>query len=104
MRDGQHFSPAERDALINDAREAPVLPSLPKMAVNLAKAVGKHLANGMKKVDFKEYQRRLDICNGCPLRLKTRCTHESCGCFLDKKAWWDSEECPLGNWEDDCGV
>jgi len=102
------ISPKERDALIEQARqnttEEPVernLPSKTKMAKNLAKAAVKHVANGMKKVGVEEYQRRLNICNNCPddMRVKNRCTHEDCGCFLDKKAWWDSETCPNEHWD-----
>jgi len=107
MRAGQEFSPKERDALIKRAREqrggdAPQLPSLAKLAVNLTKAVVKHVGDKLKEVELPIYQQRLDICNDClppdGFRVKNRCTHESCGCFLDKKAWWASEECPLGKW------
>jgi hypothetical protein len=100
MRQGQEFSPAERDALIEEAR---TVPSVLKLAGNFTKAVVKHIGNGMKNVPLTIYQGRLDICNEClppdGFRVKNRCTHESCGCFIDKKAWWDSEACPLGKWE-----
>jgi hypothetical protein len=100
MRDGQDYTPVERDALMHDAKikQERQLPSAGKMAGNLAKAVVKHVGDGLRKVDVKGYQDRLDICNECQLRVKNRCTHESCGCFLDKKAWWASEECPLDKW------
>ena len=94
MRNGKVVPPSERDALIHEAR----LPSTLKMAGNFAKAVGKHIGNGLKKVDISEYQRRLNVCNDCELRRRTRCTHEECGCFIDKKAWWDSESCPMNKW------
>jgi hypothetical protein len=104
MREGQEFSPGERDTLIEKVRvqrrEEPTLPSLPRLAGNLAKAVVKHLGNGLKTVEVSTFQRRLDQCNDCGLRVKNRCTHESCGCFIDKKAWWASEECPLDKWLD----
>jgi len=101
MRNGKEVSPAERDALIAEARgeqESPKLPSKTRMAKNFVKAVVRHVGDGMKKVDLKTYQHRLDVCNPCHMRLKNRCTHEDCGCFIDKKAWWASEECPLGKW------
>ncbi len=99
MREGRGVSPKERDALIERARRHHNLPSTLKMAGNFAKAIVKHVGDGMKKVDLSTYQRRLDACNECDMRVKTRCTHESCGCFIDKKGWWASEECPLGKWE-----
>ena len=98
MRDGQEISPSERDALIEKAREEPQLPSVARMAANLVKATAKHVADGLRKVSLQEYQDRLNICNTCDIRIKNRCTHESCGCFIDKKAWWASEDCPLEKW------
>lgn len=101
MNKGQRFSPQERDALIEQARQVHSehkQPSVVQLAGNFTKAVVKHLGDGMKKVDVQKYQRRLNQCNGCSLRVKKRCTHEDCGCFIDKKAWWNSEECPLGKW------
>ena len=107
MREGQEFSPDERDALREQARErrnggSPRLPSLAKLAVNATKAVVKHTLDGQRQVELPRYQQRLNICNDClppnGFRVKNRCTHESFGCFLDKKAWWASEECPLGKW------
>ena len=108
MREGREFTPEERDALIAQARDEPTLPSSVKMAGNFAKATVKHIGNGMKKVDLPMYQRRLHVCNGCVppdgLRVKNRCTHESCGCFIDTKAWWSSEKCPLDKWQRHFGV
>lgn len=78
------------------------LPSTIQMAKNLMKAVGKHIVDGMRKVTFEEFQARLDVCNKCVppdgYRVKNRCTHPSCGCFLDLKAWWRSEDCPMEKW------
>jgi hypothetical protein len=100
MRDEQDYTPAERDALIARIAQGgePQLPSALRMAGNFVKAAVKHVGDGMRKVELQEYQQRLEICNDCLLRVKNRCTHESCGCFLDKKAWWASEECPLEKW------
>jgi len=101
MRNEQEFSPAERDALIDSARQHHAdrdLPSVTKMVGNLTRAVVKHVSGGMKKVDLLTYQDRLNMCNECDLRVRTRCTHDSCGCFINQKAWWSSEECPLAKW------
>lgn len=75
------------------------LPSTPKILKNFAKAVVKHVANGLETVSLPTYQNRLNICNKCEMRSENRCTHEECGCFIDKKAWWASEECPLDKWD-----
>lgn len=109
MREGQEFSPEERDTLIERARQKhlydpePSPPPVLKLAANFTKAVVKHIGDGMKKVSLQIYQHRLNVCNDClppdGFRVKNRCIHESCGCFIDKKAWWASEECPLGKWE-----
>ena len=115
MKPRQEFSPGEREVLIEQARQRredgdkKCGPSAIKMAGNLSKAVVKHARDGFRKVTLPIYQRRLDKCNDCippdGFRVKNRCTHESCGCFIDKKAWWASEECPLSRWtETDFGV
>lgn len=72
----------------------PKLPSTITMAKNLAIAMAKHIADGARRVTVPQFQERLGVCNKCPLRLKNRCTHPGCGCFLEIKAWWASENCP----------
>lgn len=72
-------------------------PSLIKQAVNLAKSTAKHVATGMQKVSVSELERRLNICNTCDKLNKGRCAE--CGCFVNIKASWGSEKCPLGKWE-----
>lgn len=71
-----------------------------KLVKNFGKALVKHVVNGMKHVDEQEYQRRIGICNEdrCGFRSGIRCTHEDCGCYLDMKAWWESEHCPIDFW------
>jgi hypothetical protein len=73
-------------------------PSLVKRTKNLGKAVAKHIKDGMKNVTPSEFSARIDVCNECELRDGLICTHEDCGCVLSKKAWWNSEDCPLGKW------
>ena len=72
-------------------------PSLMQQAVNLTKSTVKHVATGMKKVSTQEIERRLRICNACDQLNKGRCAE--CGCFVNIKASWVSERCPLGKWE-----
>jgi len=74
------------------------LPDKGQMVMNFIKAVAKHVADGMRKLTLDQYVERLNVCNTCDLRSGNRCTHPDCGCYLDKKAWWASEECPLKKW------
>ena len=78
---------------INPATQ-PELPPKIIMARNLVKAMAKHISDGLKKVTIAQFKERLAVCNTCPLRVKNRCTHPKCGCFLEIKAWWSSENCP----------
>ncbi len=75
-------------------------PSLPKMAANFAKATVKFIKNGGKLVTVEQYKKRLEQCNKneCGFYNGSRCLHPSCGCFLSKKAWVASEDCPLKLW------
>ena len=71
-------------------------PNLIGKAKNLAKATAKHVAGGMKSATFEEYTERLSICKDCEYQEKSKCT--ICGCFLKKKAWWRTEDCPKDKW------
>ena len=73
-------------------------PSLAKRAKNFGKALVKHTADLARRVDIEEYQYRISMCNKCELRVKNVCTHEDCGCYLEEKAWWNSENCPINEW------
>jgi hypothetical protein len=76
--------------------EKPEFPSLGKQAVNFGVAAGKHLLNKGKRVSEDDYAKRLEICNRCEHHWEGRCA--KCGCFLGRKAWWESEDCPEGLW------
>ena len=75
-------------------------PGIFKMASNFTKAVVRHAADGGREVTPAEYAARLEVCNGCEFQKNGRCLHANCGCFLSKKAWWRSENCPEGKWPD----
>lgn len=75
-------------------------PSTLEMAKNLGKAVVNHTLNAGKNVSEEDYKKRLEICGGCQFHKDGRCLHKSCGCFLKRKAWWESEKCPIGKWEE----
>lgn len=88
--------------LSKDPRDKPELPGTITMAVNLAKAVAAHVADGAKHVSTEQMQTRLEICSLCPQLKpgadaeKDRCA--ACGCFLAEKAAWRSTTCPIGKW------
>ncbi len=76
------------------------IPSNVNRIKNLGKAVIRHIASGGKRVDIEDYKKRIDVCskNLCNMRNGRVCTHPQCGCYLDEKAWWFSENCPLAMW------
>lgn len=86
----EHFEPAP----------APLpMPSLLKRAANLAGAVVQHLAAGMPEVTEAGFNARMAVCRGCEmLRPGDVCGHQGCGCFLQIKAHWADQACPLGKW------
>lgn len=75
-------------------------PSLAWKAVNFGRAIVRHVADQGREVTEDQYQARLLICAACPwFHAPTNaCRHESCGCRLQLKARWQSEDCPLGKW------
>lgn len=76
---------------INDNRP---LPNLVTQAVNLGKAITKHIIGGLEIVDDLESRRRMSICGQCPNLepLENRC--KLCGCFIREKARLKTESCP----------
>lgn len=84
----------------------PRLPSPARLAVNFARAAARRaeafLHGRPADVPAAERQRRLAVCAQCPLLLATvrRCRHRDCGCWVDEKAGWATEECPEDCWRD----
>lgn len=82
----------------------PDLPPPMAMAANLAQAVateGKAMLQGVKPPTEEEVRRRLAICEGCQTYYRpsdARCAHPGCGCYLNKKAAWRGQRCPMGKW------
>lgn len=73
-------------------------PTMPRLAWNLAKAAASFVSDGCKLVSAEQFAERLSICDGCEKRLRSRCMHRNCGCFVYAKAQARSERCPLGKW------
>lgn len=68
------------------------------MAGRLTRSVFNHAKDGFKKVDEEIFQKRLDICKTCELFDKDQTRCKKCGCFLNIKASWSSEKCPIDKW------
>lgn len=84
--------------------EGPELPPVTNRIVNYAKAAVAHALAGAPSVSDERRKERLAICatNQCGfctlINDKVRCTHASCGCFLEIKAGWAEQKCPVGLW------
>ncbi len=72
------------------------LPPILTQTKNFIKSLLNHVAGGAKMVDDAEFDRRMNICKGCDRLQNDRCLE--CGCFVEVKARWSSEECPLKKW------
>jgi hypothetical protein len=60
----------------------------------------KKRAKDRTNVSKEEYQDRVKTCISCDefdedARI---CNHDNCGCYITLKAWWATEDCPLGKW------
>jgi len=73
-------------------------PNLAKLTANFIKASAKIVASGFEVVSEEDYQNRLNTCNACDRldRKDKRCTN--CGCWVEKKAAFAAEHCPLKKW------
>lgn len=76
------------------------LPGILTQAANFAAATVRHIADGLATLPIIESSLRVGICEGCEnFRPEDRrCAHPNCGCYIDEKATWKSETCPLGKW------
>lgn len=63
---------------------------------NFANSAFNHAKNGFKTVTDEIKNSRLDICKSCNKLKNDKCSE--CGCFVNIKASWDSEKCPLEKW------
>jgi hypothetical protein len=72
-------------------------PSLFTKGVNFVWAALKHAASGFQRASDEVYKQRISICEACE-RLNAERECELCGCAVDIKASWASQECPLRKW------
>lgn len=75
-------------------------PGAMRKATNFGKAIVKHIADGLVRLDEETYQHRLSICRSCDScdQQRMMCLQPACGCRLRLKARWHSEVCPIGKW------
>jgi hypothetical protein len=78
----------------------PAPPGLLKRAGSLAKAIGsetKAIVQGQPNLTAQQVAARLAVCTSCDqLRSNRACA--KCGCFVDAKARFRSQDCPLRKW------
>ena len=75
-------------------------PSLLRKAARLAKAIGsetKAKIHGQPKLTQEQVAARLAICGSCD-QLRSNRTCAKCGCFVDAKARFRSQGCPIRKW------
>lgn len=97
-----------RQALTAKGYDLPPLdesdPSMFRKAINYTGAVVRHVASGSVKSTEAEAKRRVSVCesNTCGLfnAEKRVCRHAACGCYIDTKATWQEQTCPLGLWDE----
>lgn len=78
----------------------PATPGLLKRAGSLAKAIGsetKAMVQGQPTLTARQVTVRLAACASCP-QLRSNRTCGVCGCFVDAKARFRSQTCPLRKW------
>ena len=75
-------------------------PGLLRRAMNFGAAIARHAVDQLRNVDDERFDARLAICRECPSCDVSQlvCREQSCGCFLQTKARWASETCPLRKW------
>lgn len=75
-------------------------PGLLKRAGGLAKAIGsetKAMVQGLPNLTARQVAARLAACASCD-QLRSNRTCAKCGCFVDAKARFRSQTCPLRKW------
>ena len=72
-------------------------PNLMVKTYNYLKAVSKRMLGGFENVDTTTYYDRAYICSRCPhLTPDVECS--ICGCPIETKAAWKTENCPQNKW------
>jgi len=74
-------------------------PSFFQMTKNAGASMMNHAMNSFQSVPANVKEERISICEGCEHYNSetTRC--DECGCFINIKADWASEKCPIDKWD-----
>lgn len=67
-------------------------------AANLAQAVVTHVAAGMPEAGEEIAAGRLAICRECVHLDAPRMVCNVCGCWVESKAKWETQHCPINKW------
>lgn len=71
-------------------------PGLWRKLAHFARALARHARRGFRR--STEAEKRLAICEACPLYHNGACLHRACGCKMKRKVAWEQEHCPLLKW------
>src|SRR5690349_9077580 len=81
-----------------DPGEKP-LPSKWKQGVNLGVALVKRIISGLANCTDEEKAERISVCKGGCEEYRESDGHcAKCGCPVEEKAGWATEDCPLKKW------
>lgn len=75
-------------------------PGLIAKIKHFTKAVVEDVKVGQPRVSQEVYTARMTLCRACGFYndKKGTCGHPDCGCVMQRKAKWASQECPIGKW------
>lgn len=79
--------------LSRDERDKKQPPGMIRQAMNFTKALAAHAKDGARLVNDRVFELRMAECLTCPERAGDQCA--ACGCPVDAKASWASENCGL---------
>ena len=96
---GDHYPSGTYVIVSKHEEEQKEYPSVAQQAKNFFSSMTNFIKSGMETVGDDEYQRRLDICNGCEWFDHEAGRCKQCGCFMRIKAKLASEKCPIDKWE-----
>lgn len=72
-------------------------PSLRTQVASAGRAIVEHVRAGVPTTPPEELQHRRATCQNCDLFSESgRC--KVCGCFMQIKATWAEQKCPIGKW------
>ncbi len=73
-------------------------PNLMVKTYNLLKASYKHAKGGFKNVEISTYYDRVHTCSRCNYLNHKDLECTVCGCPIETKAKWQTENCPKNKW------